>query len=176
MLFSQASLREQFSSLEPSQVSINSVSRWILDNVPSRLEEMLLTWEHEFRQGKLQYRKLLLYVANDMIQKPSQHQQLIIQRFSKPLELAFWLLAGTKGGVKEVERLPAVWRDRQVFPSTQLDRFTGILDGTAPQPLEFMEIEQPQSVDDDLDTTKSNEVVVQSLILVNIMFFILNLR
>ena len=164
MLFTSAALRKRLSSMDLSQASINGVSRWVLESIPSRLGEMLAVWEHEFRQGNLQYRKLLLYVANDMIQLPSQHQDLIVSEFTKKLELAFWLLAGAKGGVKEIERLPAVWNQRNIFHPTQIERFAGILDGTAPQPLEFMEIEQPQSVDDDLNPMESNEVVVQSLV------------
>ena len=162
-MFSQAALRVKFASLEESQVSINGVSRYILDNVPSKLEVILSTWEHEFREGDLQSRKRLLYVANDMIQIPSVHQQLIIQKFAKLLELAFWLLCAG-GGAKEVERLPSVWRERHIFEEAQIVRFTGILDGTAPQPLQFMEIPHPQTVDETLRPSESNEIVVQSLL------------
>ena len=165
MSFSKALVRVKLSSMDLSQASINGVSQFLIENCPSKLDESLTVWEHEFRQGNLQYRKLLLYVANDMILLASQHQDLIKTSFAKPLELAFWLLAGADGGVdKKIERLPSVWRERNIFHISQIDRFTGILDGTAPQPLEFMEIEQPQSINEDLDPKESQDTVVLSLV------------
>ena len=142
------------------------------------LDDMLQAWEHEFRQAsgterqQLGYRERLFFVANDVVQMSSTaYRQLVTEKFTKPLELAFWLLSKMPGRDinKTIAKLPAVWRSRNIFSARQIDKFEGILSGSAPEPLESMELREVEAVveneDDEtsLDPTRSRDPVVRAL-------------
>ena len=137
------------------------------------LDDMLQAWEHEFRQAsgterqQLGYRERLFFVAYDVVQMSSMaYRQLVTEKFTKPLELAFWLLSKMPGRNinKTIAKLPAVWRARNIFSARQIDKFEGILSGSAPEPLESMELREVEAVvenEDDETRSTPRQVAIQ---------------
>lgn len=125
MSFSEEQLTSRLNSLDETQESIVSASKWLL----SQYKEAPLVakcWKKYVLKNSTNTRRRLLsiYLANDVIQQ-SKHKRIVqfSEAFGKILPEVFGVVYPElpQDLRKKVRRVIDVWKQRNVFPGTVLD-------------------------------------------------------
>ena len=129
MSFSEQTLVDKLKRLKQTEDSIQTLSQWML-MYAKHWKKAVDIWTREFRSGGVD-RKLLLYVANDVMQTSRSKTGDFIKGFAKVLPDCYRVLATETNPsvLKATNRLLDVWQQRSVFSPDFIRGLRGRLGG-----------------------------------------------
>lgn len=146
MVFNESELIKKFAILNSTQVSIETVSRWVL-HYRKHYQSITHVWLTFFQKGCPKKKLLLMYLANDVIQRSRKKGPEFGQSFEKVLRKAFEKLSVPKSEesiINKMYRLLQVWEDRHVYPESVINRFRkGLELEDATPPLRPVNVQYP---------------------------------
>ncbi|KAL6558879.1 hypothetical protein OROMI_019229 [Orobanche minor] len=133
-VFSEQILADKLSKLNSTQQCIET-------------EQVVTTWEKQFRSSEMVRKVPLLYLANDILQNSKRKGNEFVTEFWKVLPSALKEVVneGDERGKNAVSRLVGIWDERRVFGSRAQSLKDVMLGEELPPPLELRK-KRPRSV------------------------------
>ncbi|WCJ31822.1 Regulation of nuclear pre-mRNA domain-containing protein 1A [Euphorbia peplus] len=137
-VFSEQILADKLSKLNGTQQCIETLSHWCIFH-RTKAEQVVSTWDKQFRASEIAQKVPLLYLANDILQNSKRKGNEFVSEFWKvlPSALKDVALKGDDRGKNAVSRLVNIWDERRVFGSRARSLNDVMLGEEAPPPLEF---------------------------------------
>ncbi|KAJ4848172.1 hypothetical protein Tsubulata_018645 [Turnera subulata] len=137
-VFSEQILADKLSKLNSTQQCIETLSHWCIFH-RSKAEQVVGTWEKQFRSSEMVHKVPLLYLANDILQNSKRKGNEFVSEFWKvlPSALKDVVRQGDDRAKSVVSRLINIWEERKVFGSRAQSLQDLMFGEDAPPPLEF---------------------------------------
>ncbi|KAL6554833.1 hypothetical protein OROGR_006091 [Orobanche gracilis] len=148
-VFSEQILADKLSKLSSTQQCIETLSHWCIFH-RSKAEQVVTTWDKQFRSSEMVRKVPLLYLANDILQNSKRKGNEFVTEFWKVLPSALKEVVneGDERGKNTVSRLfyfVGIWDERRVFGSRAQSLKDVMLGEELPPPLELRK-KRPRSV------------------------------
>ncbi|KAK8934797.1 hypothetical protein KSP39_PZI015158 [Platanthera zijinensis] len=137
-VFSEQILADKLSKLNSTQQCIETLSHWCIFH-RKNAEQVVQTWEKQFRSSSKERKTPFLYLANDILQNSRRNGMEFVGEFWKVLPSALKDVTENcdDHGKTVVSRLVAIWEERRVFGSRARGLKDLMLGSEPPPPLEL---------------------------------------
>jgi len=166
--FSENTLSQKLSELNPTAPSIQGVSLWLLHH-RKHYQSYVKVWYKELGKIKPEQKLPMMYLANDLVQNSRKKHPEVSKEFGTVMKATFTHLAASdfdSKTQKSLNRLISIWTERQTFDKKVLndineawDRRSNKIDNdepkTDPSPPKKMKMEEKvdQSSHVDMEAT-----------------------
>jgi len=115
--FSESSLTQKLTELNPTAPSIQGVSLWLLHH-RKHYKAIVSVWYKQLGATRKSQKLAMLYLCNDLVQNSKKKHPEIAKQFGTVMQAVFSHLAALQLDPKtrsSVDRLVNIWADRQIF-------------------------------------------------------------